>query len=236
MNQARQQGWESEGVELAPHLSGLARERGFTVKTGTLEDAHYPDATFDAATLLDVIEHLEDPLGTLGEIHRILRPSGILVIETPNWNSIYRRILRRWWAALQPRLHLLYLEPRSASHMLKLAGFQTLETTTEIVALISSEGRARGFGPSYFSHAGRQFVVRGLMRANSDNSRIDHFFLKLRKANGRSDQQEADAPQLVTATQRFQVSPLVRRLNRPLDRYFLKRQMGEQLRIVARKV
>jgi 2-polyprenyl-3-methyl-5-hydroxy-6-metoxy-1,4-benzoquinol methylase len=236
MRQAERLGWKAEGVELAPHLSDTARKRGLAVKTGTLEDAHYPDATFDAATLLDVIEHLEDPLATLAEIHRILRPGGVLVIETPNWNSVYRRILRRWWAALQPRLHLLYLDPQSASNMLKFASFQTLEVTTEIVALFSAEGRARGFGPSYFSHAGRQLIVRNLIRTRTEKSRIDDFFLRLRKSNGQTRPQVPDTTSTPAASQQSPANPIVLRFNRPLDRYFLKRQMGEQLRIVARKV
>jgi len=235
MRQAQRLGWEVEGVELAPHLADAARKRGLAVKTGTLEDAHYPDATFDAATFLDVVEHLEKPVDALVEIHRILRPGGILVMETPNWDSIYRRLLRRWWAALQPRLHLLYLEPRSAAHMLKLGGFQTVDITTEIVALLSSEGRARGFGPSYFSHAGRQLIVRSLLRSKTGRSRIDEFFLRLHKSNGRPRPQTANESQPATPTPNY-INPTVLRINRTLDRYFLKRKMGEQLRIVARKV
>ncbi len=41
------------------------------------------DGSFDAAVCADVIEHVQEPLAILGEIHRVLRPGGILVITTP---------------------------------------------------------------------------------------------------------------------------------------------------------
>jgi 2-polyprenyl-3-methyl-5-hydroxy-6-metoxy-1,4-benzoquinol methylase len=231
MRQAQAAGWQAEGVELAPHLSEVARQRGLKVTTGTLEDANLPDGVFDAATLLDVVEHLEDPLATLAEINRILRPGGALVMETPNWNSVYRRLLGRWWAALQPRLHLLYLDPASAADILSRAGFTPVETTTEIVALFSAEARARGLGPSYFSHVARQTVVRHLLR--HEHSALDRLFLGLRRKPAQQAQPRAgeSAPE-PAAKPAPRPLPL---LNRPLDGFFLKRQMGEQLRVIAVK-
>ncbi len=45
----------------------------------------YPDAHFDTVLFCEVIEHLtENPVFTLREIHRVLKPGGSLVISTPN--------------------------------------------------------------------------------------------------------------------------------------------------------
>ncbi len=45
----------------------------------------YDDASFDLVTWCEVIEHLtENPVHTLSEIHRVLKPGGALVISTPN--------------------------------------------------------------------------------------------------------------------------------------------------------
>lgn len=45
----------------------------------------YPDNSFDLVTWCEVIEHLtENPVHTLAEIHRVLKPGGALVISTPN--------------------------------------------------------------------------------------------------------------------------------------------------------
>jgi len=45
----------------------------------------YPDGAFDLVIWCEVIEHLtENPVHALGEIHRVLRPGGQLVVSTPN--------------------------------------------------------------------------------------------------------------------------------------------------------
>ncbi len=45
----------------------------------------YPDGSFDLVTWCEVIEHLtENPVHTLAEIHRVLKPGGALVLSTPN--------------------------------------------------------------------------------------------------------------------------------------------------------
>lgn len=95
-------GWEAEGVEPSPVLSQLAREKfGLSVKTGSLAEAAFPDSAFDVISLLDVIEHLQNPDGLLAETRRIIRPGGVLFIKTPNGtynylkHLIFRRLLGR---------------------------------------------------------------------------------------------------------------------------------------------
>ena len=52
------------------------------------------DSSFDVVVLSDVFEHLRlDPIFTLGELRRVLRPDGVLLLTTPNLRSL-RGILR----------------------------------------------------------------------------------------------------------------------------------------------
>ena len=46
----------------------------------------YPDNTFDAAILSEVLEHLDDDVSALKEIYRVLKPGGVVVITVPNAN------------------------------------------------------------------------------------------------------------------------------------------------------
>ena len=50
---------------------------------------------FDAILLGEVIEHVKDPYGTIGEISKILRYDGILVLSTPNPHG-FPLILIEW--------------------------------------------------------------------------------------------------------------------------------------------
>lgn len=54
----------------------------------------FPPATFDAVLFLDVIEHLEPRVAVLREIHRVLKPSGRLLLSAPHRDTSWRRRLR----------------------------------------------------------------------------------------------------------------------------------------------
>jgi SAM-dependent methyltransferase len=44
----------------------------------------FPDNCFDCITLQEVLEHLDRPVDALREIHRALKPGGVLIVTTPN--------------------------------------------------------------------------------------------------------------------------------------------------------
>ncbi|MCX6775883.1 MAG: class I SAM-dependent methyltransferase [Candidatus Micrarchaeota archaeon] len=73
------EGWEGEviGVDIDPHSQADV--------VWDLEKFPYPfeDNEFDRIFARHSIEHLEDTVSTLKEIHRITRPGGIVHIETP---------------------------------------------------------------------------------------------------------------------------------------------------------
>jgi len=64
------------------------------VTNGSLTALPYPDAAFDCALCLDVLEHLsfEDQPRALAELHRILKPSGELLASVPNLAHLQSRI------------------------------------------------------------------------------------------------------------------------------------------------
>jgi SAM-dependent methyltransferase len=65
-----------------------------TFTVGPASRVPYPDAYFDAVLLLDVLEHVQDERAVVGEILRVLRPGGRLIISVPNrgalaaWDSL----------------------------------------------------------------------------------------------------------------------------------------------------
>jgi len=49
----------------------------------------FKDNSFDKVVMNNIIEHLDDTIGVMGEVFRILRPGGIVHIETVYWNHKY---------------------------------------------------------------------------------------------------------------------------------------------------
>ena len=94
---ARQEGFRARGVEPSRWLQGQANKRGLPVREGLLE--HMPnEPVWDAITLVDVIEHVEDPLSMLVQMEKRLRPDGVAMMVTPDVKSVLARLLgRKWW-------------------------------------------------------------------------------------------------------------------------------------------
>ena len=82
--------WERHGVEISAYAAERAQEWG-TIWHGNLASANYPAAHFDVVTLYHVIEHMTDPYAEMLEIDRVLRPSGHLIIGTPDFDSACAR-------------------------------------------------------------------------------------------------------------------------------------------------
>jgi 2-polyprenyl-3-methyl-5-hydroxy-6-metoxy-1,4-benzoquinol methylase len=124
-------GWQVEGVEISEYAARIAHEQyGLKVHVGTLEAANFPDQSFAAVTIWDVLEHLHDPAETLAEIYRILEPGGVVVIRVPNMASWFARVFGRYWAGLDAPRHLYFYSPKTLAEALQQAGFQVVDQTS----------------------------------------------------------------------------------------------------------
>lgn len=61
---------------------------GLNIFRGSLFDAAYDTHSFDLVTMWAVLEHVSDPMEYLKEIHRILKPGGVVIFLVPNLRSI----------------------------------------------------------------------------------------------------------------------------------------------------
>ncbi len=71
---------------------GLNDPRARFVRLDADDLSGEPEARYDAIILIALIEHLIDPLGALREIRRLLRPGGIVYVDTPNIAKYTRRL------------------------------------------------------------------------------------------------------------------------------------------------
>jgi 2-polyprenyl-3-methyl-5-hydroxy-6-metoxy-1,4-benzoquinol methylase len=129
VGQANSRGWQAAGVEVSNYAASFAREQGLDVKTGMLEQQKFPQKSFDAATLWDVIEHVPDPRATLGEVRRIVRDGGVIALNFPDAGSTYARLAGKRWQLIVPPEHLTLFNRRNMSALLQLSGFTPLAYT-----------------------------------------------------------------------------------------------------------
>ncbi|MBS7648709.1 class I SAM-dependent methyltransferase [Candidatus Bathyarchaeota archaeon] len=122
-------GFETFGIDVSSYAIQRCKEttRAKTficdVQTGT----PFGESFFDLITLFDIIEHLGRPLDALSEIYRILKPDGLIILSTPNANSIGRFLLNKKWAGYIDQTHLILYTSYTISLLLERAGFKTIE-------------------------------------------------------------------------------------------------------------
>jgi SAM-dependent methyltransferase len=116
------------GFDVSEDATRAARERGLDVVAGEPGDAELAArGPFDAAVLLDTIEHLADPAATLRLLARHLRPGGALLLTTGDLGSPLARLMGRRWRLMTPPQHLWFFTRRSLGLLLGAAGLRIAE-------------------------------------------------------------------------------------------------------------
>jgi SAM-dependent methyltransferase len=102
LDEARRRGWSVRGLDVSASAAAYARTRlGLPVDEIPVEDSSLDGSAFDAVVLVDVLEHLDDPAGSLRRCQQLLAPGGALLVVTPDPASLTARLAGgRWWAYL----------------------------------------------------------------------------------------------------------------------------------------
>jgi 2-polyprenyl-3-methyl-5-hydroxy-6-metoxy-1,4-benzoquinol methylase len=121
---ATRDGWLAHGVDFdAKAIEAANKLDGVSAQVGDLTECEFPSHSFDAITMNNVIEHVWNPLETIKECNRLLRPGGRLVMITPNSDSAGHAIFKQDWRGLEPPRHLFIYNCASLVRLAKLAGF-----------------------------------------------------------------------------------------------------------------
>lgn len=109
-------GWEYVGRDLAPAMIDEARRRfandaRATFAVGSAEHSDAPDRSFDVVVAMGLVEYVADDALALREMHRVLKPGGLLLVSLPNWWSP-ARMWDRW--VLSPAARLLGRKARTS--------------------------------------------------------------------------------------------------------------------------
>ncbi len=140
LKEARRRGWQIAGIELSDiQAEHVRRTTGGDVRTGELWDCGFEQDAFDAITMWHVLEHLPDPIATLTEAHRLLKPGGVLVLSVPDCSSWTSKLFGKYWVGYEVPRHLCDFDPWTLELAMNKSGFTVIEPhyvmgTWEVIA------------------------------------------------------------------------------------------------------
>ena len=167
--------------------------------------------THDVIAAWELIEHVPDPARVLGWAFANLRPGGQLALSTPNFDSLYRRLLGPNWFYYIPSQHLTYFSPATMEALLRKLGFAEVRVFTSGRSLFSERNNNHnGMSPGLDARGAwlENLRIRDAIERIRDTVALDRSSLLKKLWHG-----------------------AIWRLVNPL----LTRGMGDQMRVYARK-
>jgi 2-polyprenyl-3-methyl-5-hydroxy-6-metoxy-1,4-benzoquinol methylase len=161
-------GWQVEGTELSEGGATAVRAAGFEVHVGDLSQIDLPPASFDVASLVEVVEHVGDPDALLRRVAELVRPGGAVYITTPNGRGISGRALRERWSVVAPPEHLQLFSVPGLRSVLSRSGF---EATKAQAHGVNPHELIAGLRRSEFSSGERGETSRQLNQSLSGSAR-----------------------------------------------------------------
>jgi len=137
---ARDAGYEVAGVEPSRAACDAAQLRGMELHCGDLESAAFPDGSFDAVYMGDVLEHMPRPAAALRETNRITGPGGLIAVLCPiNIGLISSRVglfayrvTGRTRRSPIPPYHLYEFTAGTLAALIRRSGYDIIEASATI--------------------------------------------------------------------------------------------------------
>jgi 2-polyprenyl-3-methyl-5-hydroxy-6-metoxy-1,4-benzoquinol methylase len=141
-------GYRASGVELSPWVAAFGQQSfGISVHTGPVESLDLPKGSLDVIVLMDVLEHLPRPAATMRQCLELLKPEGLLLVQTPCFKEgeSYPALVEskdRFLEMLIPVEHLYLFNQRSVTEFFRRLGAEHIS-----------------FEPAIFDHYDMFFAV-----------------------------------------------------------------------------
>lgn len=122
---AKKRGWNGIGIDIAQWCEDAGKRLGVEIIIGDINEGILASDSFDVCFSFSSLEHFYNPLKTLKEIYRCLKPEGISVTAgLVNYDSIERKVgFRSFWVDNEPPAGLSYWTPKTIRLMHEKAGF-----------------------------------------------------------------------------------------------------------------
>jgi 2-polyprenyl-3-methyl-5-hydroxy-6-metoxy-1,4-benzoquinol methylase len=124
LSKAKEAGYAIYGLELNQvNYEYSRRLLGNTILDKDLLDANFENGRFDVVYMRDVIEHIPDPAAFLREVNRVLKPGGMVFLDTHNVDGWIYKIARERHTVFFGFEHPNHWSPRTLGLVLLQNGF-----------------------------------------------------------------------------------------------------------------
>lgn len=116
--------WKKNGIEISKYAAKNASKFG-EIFVGDIKD--YENKRFDIITALHIIEHHPKPIIFLKELKKRLKKNGVLILETPNFDSGAARQYKNNFRLLHDKTHISLFSEDSLIRLVRHLGFKVFD-------------------------------------------------------------------------------------------------------------
>lgn len=114
------------GTELSAEAGTFARRQtGAEVFIGHVSELPRAVQNFDIIVLINVIEHVYNPIEFMMDLRQRLSKRGTLVIATPDIGSFWYKVMKRRWPSFKIPEHVVFYTEKTLTSLFKKTGFHT---------------------------------------------------------------------------------------------------------------
>ena len=138
LNQA---GYDASGVEMSPWVVEFGQKTfGVPISVGPIEALDIAFGSLDVIALMDVLEHLPDPVATMAHCLKLLKPDGLLLIQLPQFReemkfSTLIETKSAFLEQLKADEHLYLYSDRSVTQLFQKLGANYIQFEPAIFAI-----------------------------------------------------------------------------------------------------
>jgi 2-polyprenyl-3-methyl-5-hydroxy-6-metoxy-1,4-benzoquinol methylase len=121
----KDKGWNAEGLELDEEMYTSLVEEGKNVYSSLLESFE-KKSKYQVITLFDVIEHIPHLDEAFAKLSDLVDEDGVIIMVTPNHDSLQRRLFGKRWFQYKPIEHIQYFTPETLEVFAKRNNLQVV--------------------------------------------------------------------------------------------------------------
>lgn len=133
VHEALRKGYDAHGIDIAINAINFGIKKlqlKNNLSAGTIKDIINKNEKYDIISYIHVMEHIEKINEEIKYAKKILKINGLLVLETPNYNSIWRLIVRGKWYGFSPEQHVWQFSREALTEMLIKEKFNIVYAST----------------------------------------------------------------------------------------------------------